>query len=303
VFATASTDNAGNWAAVFDPVPLGFGWFGTISVPLLGASQTCSILMGSKVIGTIPGPTPWGPIAALGGERITLTATGLTENTVYQGVWIGIISDSLSVEQLIAPLPAVAPLGGSGPGGTVTANQGTAGVSAWPVSVSNFPATQPISGTVAATQSGSWSTGRTWVLASGTDSVTAVISGSVTVTGTVAVSGTVAVTQSTSPWVVSGTVTATPPALPTTPLYGRTVIATGGTPVAGPNKAITNGAGFIVQALSGNANSVYVGDSAVTSANGFELQPGQATSVALANMNELYVNGASVGDGVCFIGS
>jgi hypothetical protein len=45
-----------------------------------------------------------------------------------------------------------------------------------------------VSGTVAATQSGVWTTGRTWTLASGTDSVT--------------------VTQGTSPWVISGTVTA-----------------------------------------------------------------------------------------------
>lgn len=35
-----------------------------------------------------------------------------------------------------------------------------------------FQVTQPVSGTVAATQSGVWSTGRTWTLASGTDSVT-----------------------------------------------------------------------------------------------------------------------------------
>lgn len=54
-----------------------------------------------------------------------------------------------------------------------------------------------VQGTVAVTQSGAWSTGRTWTLSSGTDSVAA------TVSGTVAISGTVAVTQSTSPWVVS----------------------------------------------------------------------------------------------------
>jgi hypothetical protein len=36
--------------------------------------------------------------------------------------------------------------------GTVTANQGAAGASAWPVSVSNFPATQPVSGTVTVVQ-------------------------------------------------------------------------------------------------------------------------------------------------------
>lgn len=48
---------------------------------------------------------------------------------------------------------------------------------AWAVSVSNFPATQPVSGTVAATQSGAWSTGRTWNLSSATDSISAVQSG------------------------------------------------------------------------------------------------------------------------------
>lgn len=54
-----------------------------------------------------------------------------------------------------------------------------------------------VSGTVAATQSGTWTTGRTWTLSSGTDSVNI---GNFPAT--------VAVTQSTSPWVVSGTITA-----------------------------------------------------------------------------------------------
>jgi hypothetical protein len=73
------------------------------------------------------------------------------------------------------------------------------------VSVTNFPATQAVSGTVAATQSGAWTTGRTWLLGSGTDSVTIVPSGTQTVSGSVsilnfpatqAVSGTVSATQS-----------------------------------------------------------------------------------------------------------
>lgn len=53
--------------------------------------------------------------------------------------------------------------------GTVTANQGT---SPWVVS-----------GTVAATQSGAWTTGRTWTLSSGTDSISAVVSSSALPTG------------------------------------------------------------------------------------------------------------------------
>lgn len=61
--------------------------------------------------------------------------------------------------------------------GTVTANQGT---SPWVVS-----------GTVAATQSGAWTTGRTWSLSNSTDSVAAVQSGTWTVQ------------QGTPPWSVS----------------------------------------------------------------------------------------------------
>lgn len=61
----------------------------------------------------------------------------------------------------------------------------TAGTSS--VSVTNFPATQAVSGTVAATQSGTWSVGRTWVLSGATDTVnignfpaTQAVSGTVT---------------------------------------------------------------------------------------------------------------------------
>lgn len=94
--------------------------------------------------------------------------------------------------------------------------------------------TQPISGiitadqggswTVAATQSGAWTTDRTWTLSNLTDSVNiGNFPASQTINGTVTViqptgsnlhvdvdnfPATVAVTQSTSPWIVSGTVTA-----------------------------------------------------------------------------------------------
>lgn len=59
------------------------------------------------------------------------------------------------------------------------------------VNVTDFPAIQAVS------QSGIWTTGRTWTLSSGTDSVNVGNFPS-----------TVAVTQSTSPWIVAGTVTA-----------------------------------------------------------------------------------------------
>jgi hypothetical protein len=118
--------------------------------------------------------------------------------------------------------------------GTVTANQGT---SPWAimgvVAVSNFPSTQPVSGTVTANQGTS-----PWVVSLASTTITGTVdvsdraarllghvtvdNASIAVTGTffqatqpvsltsTTISGTVAVTQSTSPWVVSGTVTSTP---------------------------------------------------------------------------------------------
>jgi hypothetical protein len=89
------------------------------------------------------------------------------------------------------------------------------------VSVGNFPATQTVAGTVtvgnasipvtqsgtwtvqqgtppwSVSQSGVWSTGRTWTLASGTDSVT--VSGTVAISGTVPVTGSLTTTPSNVP--------------------------------------------------------------------------------------------------------
>jgi hypothetical protein len=214
----ATANASGGWSGVFDPVPLGRGWWGMVSVPTAPDTASFTVYLNNHPVGTIKGSNPAGPLAALSGERVSLIGTGLTPSTQYIGKFLGVIKDSNEVAELVAPsVPQI----------------------------------------VAAIQSGTW-----------------------TVTATVA-----------------------PSALPTTPLYGRAVIAVANTAVAGPNKAMTNGAGFIVQALAANVDNVYVGDSSVTTGNGFELQPGQATSVALANMNELYVNGAGVGDGVCMIGS
>ena len=61
--------------------------------------------------------------------------------------------------------------------------------------------------------------------------------------------------------------------------------------------------GVIVQALSLNVDSVYVGPAGVTSATGFELQPGQAMSYAVDNLDLIYVISVNSGDGVCYGGS
>lgn len=84
--------------------------------------------------------------------------------------------------------------------------------------------------------------------------------------------------------------------------FGQSTIAVGNTAVAlnaGVEQEMKNG--VIVQALSGNTGSVYVGGSTVTTANGFELQPGQATSLAIDHIEKVYINGANANDGVCWI--
>lgn len=99
----------------------------------------------------------------------------------------------------------------------------------------------------------------------------------------VAIAGAIAITQ----------------APPTIPRNGQATVSVTGTAVQLSNQAVS---GVIVQALAGNVNNVVIGDSAVTTANGFQLQPGQAAGVAIDNVSRLYINGAA-GDGVCWIGS
>lgn len=296
-----------------------------------GLLSTDQLTAGTVTVSNFPTIQPVsGTIAATqsGPWTVSLTSGSVEIGTVDQG-HAGIESWLVDVTNVVPVtgtfFQAVQPVSG-----TVTANQGT---SPWITSVSNFPATvavtqstspwaisgtvtanagtgtflvdgsahtQPISGTIAATQSGAWTTGRTWTLLNTTDSVNVgnfpvlqavaidqtgdnndvdIINGSgaaavniqdggnsITVDGTVTitpsgtqnvaivsnvtdfatqttlaeveedldqftftatrllvdgsgvtqpVSGVVAVTQSTSPWVISGTVTTTPSGIQT----------------------------------------------------------------------------------------
>ena len=94
-------------------------------------------------------------------------------------------------------------------------------------------------------------------------------------------------------------VIATPATPPASPLFGHQTSS--GTAVSIGSGALVNG--VIIQALATNVGKVYIGGSAVTTGTGFELQAGQATSAAVANLSALYVIAASSGDGICYIGS
>jgi len=86
-----------------------------------------------------------------------------------------------------------------------------------------------------------------------------------------------------------------------TPVHGQKTIAVTNTAVALTSATTSVKNGIIVQALSGNSTTVHVGGGGVTSSNGFELQAGQATSIATENVSLIFVVGTA-GDGVCFIG-
>jgi len=179
------------------------GISGTVAVTQSGA-WTVELGAGSAVIGHVITDS---------GSTTVVTGSVAVTGTFFQA------TQPVSGTVAISNFPVTQPVSG-----TVTALQGT---SPWVV---DFSAPQhvivdsaalgtiTITGTVAATQSGIWNVGVT-----GSVAVTGTFwqaTQPVSIAGTVAVSlasttitGTVAVTQSTSPWVVSGTVTTTPSGL------------------------------------------------------------------------------------------
>lgn len=78
----------------------------------------------------------------------------------------------------------------------------------------------------------------------------------------------------------------------------RTLIAVTGTAVNLPTLAPGRGTVLHVRALNSNADTVYVGGSTVTAANGYELNPGETFPLPIKDPNVVFINGTA-GDGVC----
>ena len=81
---------------------------------------------------------------------------------------------------------------------------------------------------------------------------------------------------------------------------GQITIAAAGTSQQGP---ATTGQTIAIKALVGNAGNVYVGNDAasdVTSANGFELSPGEGITVK-KSLAGLYFDAAITGDKFCWV--
>ncbi len=84
----------------------------------------------------------------------------------------------------------------------------------------------------------------------------------------------------------------------TTPANGRTTVTAAGTRVQLPGVACKIA---IIKALPANTNNIYLGDSAVSSANGHVLDAGDDVKVPIDNLNRLYIDADTAGEGVSYL--
>ncbi len=101
------------------------------------------------------------------------------------------------------------------------------------------------------------------------------------------------------PTVLAGGSASNPNGNPAAPYTGQQALTTAA--AALPNRALVNG--IVVQALSSNTGTVYVGPAGVTSATGYPLAPGQAVSFGVTNANSIAILGQTTTDLVAFAGS
>jgi hypothetical protein len=87
---------------------------------------------------------------------------------------------------------------------------------------------------------------------------------------------------------------------PTTVLNGQTSVTTAGTRVTLASS--TAAKGVTVCAKSTNTGNIFLGSSAVTSANGRILRPGECQSLAISNLNTVNLDSAVNGEGVTYVG-
>lgn len=95
------------------------------------------------------------------------------------------------------------------------------------------------------------------------------------------------------------TVSVGPPTLPTALVNNQQTVTTSAV-------ALTSGAlteGVILESLSTNTVSIFVGGAGVTTSTGIELQPGASLGVAIDDVSKIYVRCASGSPVVTWLGS
>lgn len=89
-------------------------------------------------------------------------------------------------------------------------------------------------------------------------------------------------------------------AIPTTIFNGKTNVTTAGTRVALAGSQVIKS--VTIKALVGNTGLIYVGNSSVSSSNGFQLSPGDSISLNLTNLATINIDSAINGEGVSYLG-
>ena len=88
------------------------------------------------------------------------------------------------------------------------------------------------------------------------------------------------------------------PFVPTSVDSGQATVTTAGTQVQLPTQAVK---AVSIKAKSTNTGLIYVGDSGVTSSNGYILSAKEAVDFAIDNLNRIYVDSSVNGEGVSYL--
>lgn len=89
-------------------------------------------------------------------------------------------------------------------------------------------------------------------------------------------------------------------ATPTTPYNGKKTVTTAGTRVTlASSQAVKS---VTIKALATNTGLIYVGDSSVSSSNGYQLSAGESISIDIANLNTVNLDSSVSGESVTYIG-
>lgn len=80
---------------------------------------------------------------------------------------------------------------------------------------------------------------------------------------------------------------------------GKTTVTTAGTRVTlSSSKSVKS---VVIKALSTNTGFIYVGDSGVSAANGYQLKQGETTSMNITNLNTINIDSSVNGEGVTYM--
>lgn len=80
---------------------------------------------------------------------------------------------------------------------------------------------------------------------------------------------------------------------------GKQTVTTSGTRVQLASSTTTTT--ITVRALVGNTGIIYVGNSAVTASNGFQLSASESVSIDLDNLSKVWIDSSVNGEGVTYI--